>query len=128
MAGTISEIGATKNAGEHKKATKHLLDCGEVALEALHGREERADGDSGDDKGNAEAERIDEEQAHSLADRVFARGDGEDRAKHRADARRPAEGKGEPDDIGTDEACRARVGMIARLAMEDRKMDHAKEM
>src|SRR6185436_441185 len=121
-------VGEEQDAGEYEKAAEHFLDGGEMPAEPLHCVEERTNGNGRDDEGNAEAKRVDEEQAHPLAYGVLACGDSEDRAKHRADAWRPAEGKGESNDIGADQARRPRVGVVTRLAVQNGKMDHAEEM
>src|SRR5581483_9715398 len=96
-------VGEEEDAGQNEKAAQHLLDGAEMPAEALHRDHERADGDRRGDEGDAEPERIDEEQADALAHGVLARGHGEDRAEHGSDARRPAEGEGKADDIGADQ-------------------------
>src|SRR3989337_3777441 len=98
-----------------------------MAAETLHGAHEGLDGKRRKDEGDAEAERIDEEQADAVAHRVLARGNGEYRRQHRPDTRRPAEGEGEADDIGADEARRARVGVITRLAVQNGQGDDAQK-
>ena len=100
----------------------------QMAAEAPHCLQERLDGDRREDERNAEPKRIDQEQADALADRVLAGGDGENGPEHRPDAGRPAEGEGEPDDIGADQAGGPRIGVIARLAMQDGDVDHAEEV
>src|SRR4029453_15504182 len=71
--------GEEEKPRQHQKAPEDLLDRPEMAAEASHRLEERLDRDGGEDEGNTEAERIDEEQAHALAQRIFARGDSEQR-------------------------------------------------
>ena len=59
-----------------------------------------------DDERHAEAERIDREHAGALRHGRFRRRDREDRGEDRADARRPAERKGKPHQIGAPQADR----------------------
>ena len=56
-------VGEEQDAGEHEEAAKHLLHGGEMRPEALQAPHEGPDGEGGGDEGDAEAERIDEEQA-----------------------------------------------------------------
>ena len=121
-------IGEEKDAGQHEKSAKHFLHDRKMAPEALHEAHERLDGDGGHDEGNAEAERIDEEQADALAHGVFAGRNGEDRAEHGPDTGRPTKGERQADQIGADQARRPRVGMIAGLAVENGNVDHAEKM
>src|SRR6266511_1489954 len=107
-------VGEEQDAGQDEKAAEELLDGGKMLPEPLHGVEEGPDANGGGDEGDAEAKRIDEQEADALAHRVLACGDGKDRPKHGTDARRPAEGESKPDDIGADQARRARVGVVAR--------------
>ena len=73
-------VGEEEDAGQHEETAKHFLDRAQMASEALHRPQERLDGEGGEDEGNAEAKRIDQQQADALAHRVLARGDGQDRA------------------------------------------------
>src|SRR5581483_2382549 len=66
-------IGEEEDAGHDEKAAQHLLDRAEMPAKALHRAHERADGDGRGDEGDAEPERIDKEQADSLAHGIFTR-------------------------------------------------------
>src|ERR1700687_4078470 len=74
-------VGEEQDAGQHEKAAEQLLDGRQMLAEALHGAEERPDGDRRDDEWDAEPQGIDEEQADALAHRGLARGNGEGRGK-----------------------------------------------
>jgi hypothetical protein len=63
-----------------------------------------------------------------LPDRILSGGDGENRAEHGPDAGRPAESEGKADDISAEEPGRPRVGVIARLAMQDGNVDDAQKV
>src|SRR6202795_3714738 len=86
-------VGEEQNAGQHEKTAEQLLDGRQMLAETLHGAEERPDGDRRDDEWDAEPQGIDEEQADALAHRVLARGNSEERGKHRPAAGHTAEGK-----------------------------------
>ena len=71
--------------------------------EAPQKAHEGAEGEGRQDKGDAETERIDAEQANALPDGIFCRRHRQNHAQHGADARRPAKGEGDTDQIGADQ-------------------------
>ncbi len=100
-----------------------------MAAEALHEGEERLHRNGGEDEGNAQPQRIDEQQLYARDQARLVGGERQYRRQHRPDARRPAEGESEADDVGADEADAVVVGVvIARLAIEKRDAIDADEM
>ena len=96
--------------------------------EPLQNPHEGPHGEGRGDEGNAEAERIDEQQEDALVDSVLTCGHEQDGGEHRPDARRPAEGEGKPDQIGADEPRRPRIGVVARLAVQNRNVDQPEKV
>src|SRR5262249_30073183 len=96
--------------------------------EPLQRSHEGTDGEGGGDEGDAEAERIDEEQENAWADGVLAGRHEQDGGEHRANAGRPAEGEGKPDEVGADEARGPRIGVVARLAVQNRNVDQPEKV
>ena len=82
----------------------HHLDAAQVAPEALQEADERTDRHRRQDERNAEPQRVDEQQAHAGAEARLVGGQRQHGRQHRADARRPAEGEGQPHDEGAGQA------------------------
>ena len=91
-------------------------------------RNERPGEERRDEERQAEAERIGGEQAGAAPDRLLGAGDEEHGPEHRADARRPADGEGEANDIGADRAGRMALHVDARFAVQERDLEHAEKM
>ena len=111
-----------------EEGAHRLLDLRQMAAEAAERLDEML-GEAGDDQeGNAEAERIDGEEAGAARHRIGRAGDREDCRQHRPDAGRPAEGEGEPEHIGAGKA-RPAAGRRGRRASRCMKRDaeHAEE-
>ena len=104
-----------------------LLDPWQVGAEARKECRERLDREGRDQKRDAEAERIDREQARALGDRRLGCRDREDHREDRPDARRPAEREGEPHHIGAPQADRLRRPRRASRGTSARSR-HAEEM
>src|SRR6478672_13700576 len=99
-----------------------------MRAEPVQRLEEGPHGKGCGDEGNAEAERIDKEQKNALAYRVFACGHEQDCGEYRPNAGRPAEGEGEADEVGAEKPGRTRIGVGARLAMQEGNVDHAQKV
>ena len=96
----VDAAGEEGDAGEHQKRAHRLLDAMQIILEAREKCRERLDGEGGDHERNAEAERIDRQQAGALGDRLLGRRHRQNGGEDRPDAGRPAEGKGQADHVG----------------------------
>jgi hypothetical protein len=101
---------------------------GEMGPEPLQRGHEGTEGKGRGDEGNAEAERIDEQQENAPADGIFAGGHEQDGREHRPDAGRPAEGEGKADQISADEPHGPRIGVVARLAVQNRNVDQSESL
>ena len=64
----VERTGQDQQARQDQQHTHHHLDAAQMASEALQEGDERADGQRRQDEGNAEAKRIDEQQAHARAE------------------------------------------------------------
>src|SRR5690606_14974476 len=111
-----------------KESAHGHLDLVHMSLEARNPIEEAAGKKSGEQERNPDSERIDRQQAGAPRGRSLRTGNEQDRRQHRPDTGRPAEGEGEPHDVGADQAGRLPVNLDARLAIEQRDTEDAEKM
>ena len=90
-----------------------------VALEALRRADEPAGKDGRENERHANAERVGAKQHGAARGGILGAGDEQDGGKDRPDARGPAEGEGETDDISADEAGGLAVDLDPRLERAD---------
>ena len=78
--------------------------------------------------GSAEAERVGAHQQEPAPGGAALGGERQDGAEHRADAGGPAEGEGEPEEVGAERGPGLAARLEADVAREERQAQHAEEM
>ncbi len=93
----------------------------EVTLHPAERAAQAAEREPGDEERQTEAERVHDEQRAAGPDAVLVRGDAEDRAEDRADARRPAEPERGARDRGRRDAEASELRMKSLLLVQPRR-------
>ena len=99
-------------SGQHQEAdgpeqkAHDALDLRHVAFHPAHQAGEAWQEGGDQQERHAEADGVDRQQEGAARDRAFAGGQRQDRAQLRPDARRPAKGEGQAQDIGAERPCR----------------------
>ena len=97
--------------------------------ETRHPAHERADEQCRQHEGRGHPDAIGQQKQPARRCRFCAGGGEQDRRQDRADARRPAKGKGQPDDISPPKAGRGGATRIrAKLAVQKSDADHPQKM
>src|SRR3990170_2242618 len=90
----VDRAGEEQQPSDHQQHAHRLLHLVEMATEFLHETKERSDGYGGEDEGNAEPERVDEQQLHAGGETPLVRGQRQNGRQYRPDARCPPESEG----------------------------------
>ena len=100
----LSEPVSIRTPVSNQQHAHHHLDVAQMAAEALQKADERPDRHGRQHEGNAEPERVDEQQAHARAEAALVGRQRQHGRQHRADAGRPAEREGKPHHEGARQA------------------------
>ena len=111
-----------------KQCAHRLLYLPQPLLEARAPAHEGAGKARRQQKRQADAERINQQQTRALARALLGAGDQQDGGEHRPHAWRPAEAEGKPDHIGADQAGRTVADPDAGGPVQHRNLDQAEEM
>src|ERR1700730_2082848 len=96
----LNRTGQEANSRGHEQHANNLLNCPEVVTKPLDNTHKGLKGECRQQERHAEPSRIESEQQNTLADCVLRSGNRKDRSENWADARRPAEAKSQPHNIG----------------------------